>query len=144
MGLHISEEHEALLRTAANLEPGTDLPKVIVDKYWEADRIARKLGVRITNEMLAIVVMMTTGGAPPEATTFLDTIKEESVQFDQRVIAYFRRKWRWGFFQGVDSRTHDTPKIKVVIDDGNTETRLIAPNKVRLPSTDELKAMGEK
>ena len=140
---YMSEEHEALLKTATRTPGNENLPESLVDAYWAADRIMRRLGVRMTLETLGHLVLLTNTGPQPKAQTFLDVIETEKPALDSRVIAYFRRKWQWGFYRGVDTKVHDTPKIKVIIDDGNSEIRLIAPNKVRLPYEDELKQMGE-
>lgn len=138
MDRSLSNEHEALLRTALRLDESRSIPDRAIDLYWEFSRTLRRLGLPLTERELAIITVLA-GLAPPEpATSFLD--EAPVLQVNDRVLAKFRGKFRWGYYQGVDSRSK---KILVQLDDETAEVRNFSPTSVRLPEKEELASIGE-
>lgn len=132
------ESHEARLKTALKLNECDDLPKEVVDLYWEVTRTARRLGSPVDARELILVCMLANKPSRPDPVSFLD---HGDLQYGTRVLAKFRNQWRWGKLVRVDKR-----QKKVVVsldDDAGADERTFSPTNVTLPSNEELRGIGE-
>jgi hypothetical protein len=135
----IDEQHEAQLKTALKLSESQPLPESVVELYWDVSRTAIRLGTRISPSELILVVMLANRATTPDPVSFLD--EEEHIQAGDRVLAKFRKAWRWGRFVRMDQ--HERRVIVALDDDPGENERSFAPTGVRYPSREELKAIGE-
>lgn len=135
----IYEDHEAMLKTVCGIDEDGELPKHVVKKYWQMERALRKVHCSFTHETLALVSVLADTVAEPPPESFLDVA--QTLSRNDRVLAKFRNGWRWGKYQHVRP---EIPAIVVQLDSEDAEDREFTPTKVRLPTREELKAIGEK
>ena len=137
----ISEDHEALLKTALQLDTRKNVPAKALEMYGEMRTSLRRLGCHMSLEMIALVPVLLNRVARPEPQTFVDQIAaaEEEVKFGTRVVAKFRNKWQAGRFIRLDNG-----KVVVVLDDDTAEERNIGVTNVRLATKADLVKIGEK
>jgi hypothetical protein len=139
----ISQDQELLLKTAVNIPENEPLPERVVELYWEVNRTARRLGLPMSKDMIAMLVVLCGFAPKPDPVSFMDDIEHGLVQHGDRVLGEFRSKWRWGWYRGVDNSAPSRKKVKVEFDDGNSEVRSLSPTKVRRPTKEELTKIGE-
>lgn len=135
----MDESHEAQLKTCLKLDQETPLPEAVVDLYWEVARTAHRLGGRVGMSELVLIVMLANAAPAPDPVSFLD--EKDYVQKGDRVLAKFRKQWRWGRFVRMDER--ETKVIVSLDDDPGENERAFAPTGVRYPTREELKSIGE-
>lgn len=137
----ISEEDEALLKTALQLDPRRKIPQDIQELYGEIKITLGRLGQHtMTAEMLAMVPVLANRVARPAPRTFLDEIKDHGdVKYGTRVIAKFRNTWVAAKFSRLENG-----KVVVVLDDDTAEDRKIGVTNVRLATREDLKQLGER
>jgi hypothetical protein len=134
----ISEEHEAILKTALNIEESEPLPDNVRELYWDVERTARRIGGRVDGALLVFIAVWSGRPTPGEPVSFLDVIKTKAIKVQGRVLARHRNEWHWGKYKGVKGK-----KIVVQLDDDTAEDREFHPTVVRLPTRDEVKTIGE-
>jgi hypothetical protein len=132
------ESHEARLKTALKLNECDDLPKDVVDIYWQVARTARRLGAPCDTSELLLVCLLANKPSRPDPVSFLDNTE---LEYGTRVLAKFRNQWRFGKLIRVDKQTK---KVIVSLDDDpGADERTFSPTSVTLPSHEELKGIGE-
>jgi hypothetical protein len=137
----LSEEHEALLRTALQIDDQRrNTPDEALEMYQELRVSLRRLGCSMSVEFIALVPVLLNRVARPEPQTFMDEIKEatDEVKYGTRVIAKFRKKWQAGRFLKMAGS-----QVVVVLDDDTAEERRLGPTAVRLATREDLKKLGE-
>jgi hypothetical protein len=137
----ISDDHEALLKTALQLDTRRKVPAKALEMYDEIRTSLRRLGSHMSIEMIALVPVLLNRVARPEPQTFVDEIAEaeEEVKFGTRVVAKFRNKWQAARFIRLENS-----KVVVVLDDDTAEERHIGVTLVRLATKADLAKLGEK
>ena len=135
----LSDVDEQKLRLLTCIEkPDEALPDNLLEVYDKVRRTARRLGKGMDDTLLVVAAMLAGQPTPEAPISFLDTALEMSK--DERVLAYFRGKYRWGRFQRVQD--YDK-RIVVILDESPSEERKFKPTSVRRPSSDELRGIGE-
>lgn len=135
----MDERHEAMLKTALKLTEDHSLPDAVVELYWDAARTALRLGTRIGPPELLTIILLAKAAPPSDPISFLD--ERGHIQRGDRVLAKFRKAWRWGRFVRMDER--DAKVIVALDDDAGENERAFAPTGVRYPTREELKLIGE-
>ena len=135
----MDDRHEAMLKTALKLVESQPLPEAVVELYWEAARTATRLGTRLSPSDLLTVVLLANAAPRPDPVSFLD--ERNDIQRGDRVLAKFRKAWRWGRFVRMDER--DAKVVVPLDDDAGENERSFAPTSVRYPTREELKKIGE-
>jgi hypothetical protein len=134
----IGESDEAMLKTALKLHDNDDLPKEIIELYWEAERTARRLRAPLSHHELVLICLLANRATRPDPISFLD---RTDLKVGARVLAKFRNSWRWGKLVRIDQQLK---KVIVSLDDDNgADERTFAPTNVVEPSFEELKKIGE-
>jgi hypothetical protein len=136
----MSEETEALLKTALQLDARRRVPPTAEELYAELKITLDRLGVHhVSNEMLALIPVFLNRVARPAPKTFVDETQEHGdVKYGTRVIAVFRKRPRAGRFVRMENS-----KVVVVLDDDTAEERKFGPTMVRLATREDLKKLGE-
>lgn len=130
----IPEEHEGLLLSALKLEPNNELPKDVVELYWETTRTARRIGQPVSGDLLVVICLIAGRATQSDPVSFLD--REPVV--GERVLAKHRDEWHWGEFKRLNGK-----RVIVQLDDDTAEDREFGPTQVRRPSRAERKLIGE-
>lgn len=134
MEREVPEEHAGLLKTALKLEENDNLPKHVVELYWDAARTARRIGQPVSGDLLVTICLLANRATPPDPVSFLD----RKPVGGERVLAKHRDEWHWGTFKRVNNK-----KVIVQLDDDTAEDREFGPTQVRRPSRAERKLIGE-
>lgn len=130
----IPEEHEGLLKSALKLEENGELPKDVVELYWQTTRTARRIGQHVSGDLLVVIALLAGRATKPDPVSFID---REPVA-GERVLAKHRDEWHWGVFKRVNGKS-----VVVQLDDDTAEDREFGPTQVRRPSRAERKLIGE-
>jgi hypothetical protein len=111
----IPEEHEGLLKSALKLEENNELPKEVVELYWDTTRTARRIGQAVSGDLLVTICLLANRATPADPKSFLDR----------------------------DAKSTRSGKVIVQLDDDTAEDREFGPTLVRRPSRAERKLIGE-
>jgi hypothetical protein len=123
-----------LLKTALKLEENNELPKEVVELYWDTTRTARRIGQAVSGDLLVTICLLANRATPADPKSFLD----RDATTGERVLAKHRDEWTWGTFKSTRSG-----KVIVQLDDDTAEDREFGPTLVRRPSRAERKLIGE-
>jgi hypothetical protein len=136
----LSEDQEALLKTALQLDTRRKIPQAAIDLYSEIKITLDRLGVHhVSPEMLALIPVMLNRVARPEPKTFVDECQEHGeVKYGTRIVATFRKQSRIGRFLRMEAG-----KVVVELDGDEAEYRKLGVAFVRLATHDDIEKLGE-
>lgn len=133
----MDESHEQMLKKVLKLSEADPIPENIKDLYWDIVRTARTLGFSISERELLLILIIANRPVQESPVSFFDLVIEDAVKTNDRVLAKWRDKWRWGTYKGISS-----DKVVVQIDDETAEDRKFGPTFVRLPTQKEIDKVG--
>jgi len=127
------ENDGVVLRTLAGLKEHDPLPELVEGGYWAMKRVFDRGSVRMTDQVLGMIVCMAGYGKPTEKElrppTLVDLWRQKKVAVNAPVECTFRDQPRTGKFFGITA----SGKVKVILDgDPQTEEREFEPDAVRL------------
>jgi len=136
----MTEEQEALLKTAMRIDERRRLPAAARELFGEIKIAFDRVGVHyVSPEILGLIPVLLNRVARPEPKTFFDEVQEHGdVKYGVRVVAKFRNKWQAGIFHAIEKG-----KVIVQLDDDTAEERKLGPTAVRLATKDDLRKIGE-
>lgn len=134
MSLEIPSEHQEMLAQLVGIRPHEELPALLVGKYWDAKRLADRVGLTIGPEILLLMALSGGYGLPTPKETAAPNVaklyREGKLAFGDPVIV---SKWRFGrdVPAGIQGVTGDGRVIVQM--DGDSELRELEASRVTLP-----------
>lgn len=136
----MTEEQEALLKTAMQIDERRKLPEDARELFGEIKITMDRLGIHyVSPEMLAWIPIILNRVARPEPKTFFDEVQEHGdVKYGTRIVAKFRNKWQAGHFHAIEKG-----RVIVQLDDDTAEERKLGPTSVRIATKEDLQKIGD-